>query len=196
MGILTPEILEKIAKVTKKYNIPTLKITSAQRIALVGIKKEDIEKVWADLGMEVGCPVGACLHYVQSCPGTEVCRLGQRDSLQIAQKLDELLTEIELPAKSKVGVSGCPLNCAEGRVRDIGLFGKRNKGWTIFVGGNSGNNACLAETLAEDLSDEETVELIKKFAEFYKANAKGRERIYRFVPRIGIEQIKKELGLI
>lgn len=195
MGMLTPEILEKIAETAKKYNIPVLKISSAQRIVLAGIKKEDIEHVWKDLDLEVGYPVGACLHYVQSCPGTEVCRLGQRDSLTMAQKLDEILTKMDIPAKTKVGVSGCPLNCGEGYVRDIGLFGKKDKGWTILVGGNSGRNARIADVLAEDLPDEETVEVIKKLAHFYAQNAKGRERLYRFIPRIGIENVKKALEI-
>ncbi|KJS82556.1 MAG: sulfite reductase, assimilatory-type [Peptococcaceae bacterium BICA1-8] len=195
MGILNPEILEKVAAVAKKYNIPIVKITSAQRLALVGIKKDDVEKVWDDLGLDVGYPVGACLHYVQSCPGTAVCRLGQRDSLGMAQKLDDFLSNTNLPAKTKVGVSGCPLNCGEGFVRDIGLFGKKDAGWTIIVGGNSGLNARIGSILAENLSDDEAFELIKSFAEYYNANAKPRERLYRFVPRIGIDEIKKELGL-
>src|SRR5690554_1586096 len=87
MGLLTPEILEKIASTAKKYNVPIIKITSAQRIALVGIKEDEVEKVWKDLELEVGYPVGACLHYVQSCPGTTTCRLAQRNSLEMAQKL-------------------------------------------------------------------------------------------------------------
>ncbi|NLT95064.1 MAG: NAD(P)/FAD-dependent oxidoreductase [Clostridia bacterium] len=194
MGLLTPEYLEGIAKTARKYNIPVIKITSAQRIALVGIKKEDIENVWHDLNMEVGYPVGACLHYVQSCPGTEACRLAQNNSLTMAQKLDELLGNMDLPAKTKVGVSGCPLNCGEGFVRDIGLFGKKT-GWTVIIGGNSGLNARVGDVLAENLSEEEALNLVKKFAEFYIANAKNRERLYRFVPRIGIAEIKRELNL-
>lgn len=194
MGLLTPEYMEGIAKTARKYNIPVIKITSAQRIALVGIKKEDIENVWHDLNMEVGYPVGACLHYVQSCPGTEACRLAQNNSLTMAQKLDELLGNMDLPAKTKVGVSGCPLNCGEGFVRDIGLFGKKT-GWTVIIGGNSGLNARVGDVLAENLSEEEALNLVKKFAEFYIANAKNRERLYRFVPRIGIAEIKRELNL-
>lgn len=195
MGLITPEILDKFSSVVKKYNIPIMKITSAQRIALVGIKEEDVEKVWDDLGLEVGRPVGACIHYVQSCPGTHVCRLGQRDSLTMAQKLDELLSNMDIPAKSKVGVSGCPLCCGESHVRGIGLFGKKTQGWTILIGGNSGMNVRKGDLLAKDLSDEEALKMVEKFANYYIENAKGRERLYRFVPRIGIEQIKKDLGI-
>ncbi|MFZ5944548.1 MAG: NAD(P)/FAD-dependent oxidoreductase [Bacillota bacterium] len=196
MGLLSPEMLEKIAQTAKKYNIPVLKITSAQRIALVGIKKEDVEKVWHELEMEIGFPVGACLHYVQACPGTEACRLAQRNSLAMAQTLDELLSQMEIPAKTKVGISGCPLSCGEGFVRDIGLFGKKDAGWTVIIGGNSGKNARIGDVLAEDLSDEDTVALIKKLADYYTANAKGRERMYRFVPRIGIETIRDAIGVV
>lgn len=195
MGIITPENLDKISFVAKKYNIPILKITSGQRIALVGIKPEDVENIWNDLGMEVGHPVGDCIHFVQACPGTEVCRLGQRDSLTMGQKIDQLLSNMDIPAKTKVGVSGCPLSCGEGHVKDIGLFGKRDKGWTILIGGNSGLNACVGEILAADLSDEEALELLEKFATYYKENAKKKERLYRMVKRLGIDTIKQNLGL-
>lgn len=195
-GMLTPELLERIAAVTRKYNIPVLKITSAQRIALVGIAPEDVEKVWADLEMEVGYAVGNAIHYIQSCPGTEVCRLGQRDSLGIAAKIDDAIKDLEIPAKTKIGISGCPLSCGEGIIRDIGLFGKKATGWTITIGGNSGINARFGDTLAKDLDDDAAVALIVQFLKYYQENAKTKERLYRFVPRVGIETIKEALQLV
>ncbi len=194
-GLLTPELLEKIAQVARQYNIPIIKITSAQRIALVGIQPEDVENVWHDLDMEVGYPVGNAIHYIQSCPGTESCRLGQRDSLDMAQRLDEAIAPLEIPAKTKIGISGCPLSCGEGAVRDIGLFGKKATGWTITIGGNSGLNARLGETLAKDLEEEAAVDLVVRLLKYYKENAKGKERMYRFVPRVGIQTIKEALNL-
>lgn len=194
-GILTPEILEKLAQVTRKYHIPVVKITSAQRIALVGIQPDDVEAVWQDLGLEVGYPVGDAIHYIQTCPGTETCRLGQRDSLDMAQRLDDAIAPLTIPAKTKIGISGCPLSCGEGAVRDIGLFGKKATGWTVTIGGNSGLNARIGETLAKDLDEDAAVSLVVRLLQYYQANAKGKERMYRFVPRVGLDVIKEALGI-
>ncbi len=193
-GLVTAELLEKIASVTRKYDIPIVKITSAQRIALVGIKPEDIDHVWQDLGMEVGYAVGEAIHYIQSCPGTEVCRLGQKDSLGLAGRIDEAIKDLPIPAKTKIGISGCPLSCGEGIIRDIGLFGKKATGWTISIGGNSGINARFGDTLATELDDDAAVDAVVRLLKYYKENAKPKERLYRFVPRIGIENIKEALG--
>lgn len=194
-GLLTPELLEKIAEVARKYNIPIIKITSAQRIALVGINPEDVEAIWSDLGMEVGYAVGDAIHYIQACPGTGSCRLGQRDSLGLADKLDKAIEPLTIPAKTKIGISGCPLSCGEGAIRDIGLFGKKATGWTLSIGGNSGLNARFGDVIAKDLDDDAAVDLVVRLLKFYQENAKSKERLYRFVPRIGVDAIKKALGL-
>lgn len=194
-GLLTPELLEKIAEVARKYNIPIIKITSAQRIALVGINPEDVEAIWSDLGMEVGYAVGDAIHYIQACPGTGSCRLGQRDSLGLADKLDKAIEPLTIPAKTKIGISGCPLSCGEGAIRDIGLFGKKATGWTLSIGGNSGLNARFGDVIAKDLDDDAAVDLVVRLLKFYQENAKSKERLYRFVPRIGVDAIKEALGL-
>lgn len=190
MGLVTPEMLEKIAGVAKKYDIPIIKITSAQRFALVGMKPEIVEEVWNELGMDVGPAVELCVHYVQACPGTTVCRFGMQDSLGLAAKLEEMFVGMDMPAKAKFGISGCPNNCGEGFVRDFGAFGKKS-GWTVIFGGNSGARPRIGDVLAEGLSDEQVVELAQKCFEYYKANAKPKERTARFIDRIGIEEFKK-----
>ena len=194
-GMLTADILENFARVIRKYDIPIAKIASSQRIVLVGIKKDDVQKVWGEIGLDDGKPVGPCVHYIQSCPGNAVCRFGQRDSLGMASKLDDLLSNSTIPAKTKVGVSGCPLCCGENYVRDIGLFGTKAKGWTITIGGNSGRNACKGQELIKDLSDDEALDMIQKFVDYYAENAKKNERLYRFLPRIGMDQIKADLNI-
>ena len=190
VGVVTPELLENIASVAKKYEIPILKITSAQRIALVGIKPEVVESVWEELGADIGHAVGKCVHYVQACPGTTVCKYGLLDSLGLGMRFEELLVGAQLPAKGKIGVSGCPLCCAESFVRDIGVFGKRT-GWTFVFGGNSGRNVRVGDIIAEDLTDDQVVELANKCLNYYRENAKPNERTARFVQRIGIEEFKK-----
>lgn len=195
-GMLTAEDLEKIAAVSRKYEIPVIKITSAQRIALVGVKPEHVEAIWEELGMEPGHGLGTGLNYIKACPGEAVCRLGQRDSLTMAERIYDVVKPMGIQSKIKFGVSGCPLACGEGIIRDIGIFGKKSTGWTIQIGGNSGLNARLGEVLAKDLDDEALIQVVTKLMHYYKENMKAKERMYRFVPRMGgIEAIKKALEL-
>ena len=193
-GMMTPEDLEKIAAVSRKYEIPVLKITSAQRIALV--KPENVEKVWEELGMEPGHGLGTGLNYIKACPGEAACRLGQRDSLGMAERIYDAVKPLGIESKIKFGVSGCPLACSEGIIRDVGIFGKRATGWTVQIGGNSGLNARLGEVLAKDLDDDQLIDVVVKLMTYYKENMKTKERMYRFVPRMGgIDAIKEALGL-
>jgi len=188
-GLLTPEFLENLARVVRKHAIPITKITSGQRLALVGVKAEEIEAIRAELQVGIGRAVELCLHYVQACPGNSVCILGVQDSLGMGHQLEERLQGVELPAKLKIGVSGCPMTCAEGYVRDIGLIGK-NSGWIVTFGGNSGGKPRIAEVMGEGLSDEQAVALVDKLVEFYRANGKKRERTARLVDRLGIAAVK------
>lgn len=191
-GMVSPEILEGVMKVVRQYNIPITKITSGQRLALVGIKKEDINPVWDALQMDVGRAIELCLHYVQACPGSAVCTYGRQDSLGLGLDIETFFYGYQLPAKVKIGVSGCPFCCGESYVRDIGIIGKK-KGWIVTFGGNSGSRPRIADVLAKDLSKDEVIELIKKCLDYYKDNAKKKERTARFVNRIGIEEMKKHL---
>lgn len=191
VGVMSPEQLERIAAAARKSNAKAIKITSAQRIALVGIHPDKVEEAWAALGMAEGPAVGVCVHYVQACPGTDYCRLGVQNSLGLGARLESLLVGArEMPAKTKVGVSGCKMNCAEGLVRDVGLYGTRN-GWTAAFGGNSGLRPRIADVIAEDLTEDHAVDLVMKCLDFYAANAKRKERTARFIERIGIEEFRK-----
>jgi NAD(P)H-nitrite reductase large subunit len=192
MGLLTPEILEKIVYVARKYSVRIIKITSGQRIALVGLKPEDIDNAWKDLGMEVGPAEGLCVHYVQSCPGTETCKFGRGNSLGLAAKIEEMFVGKlgEIPAKTKVGISGCMLNCGESYLRDVGAFAAPD-GWTVIVGGNSGGRPRIGDVIAKKLSDDEAFDLIRKCLVNYGKNSKPKERMPRFIERVGIENFKK-----
>jgi len=192
MGLVTPDVLENIAAVARKHQIPIIKITSAQRMALVGIKPDSVEQIWQELGMGIGPAVEICVHYVQACPGTAVCKFGIQDSLGLGGKLEELFVGTELPAKAKIGISGCPMNCGEGYMRDFGAFGKKS-GWTIMFGGNSGGKPRIGDVIAQDLSTEEVIKLAKECFEYYRSNAKSKERTARFIERIGIEEFKRAI---
>jgi len=189
-GIVTPEILRKLADVAEKYETASLKVTSAARIAIIGLKEEDIDNVWTDLGMDAGSAVGLCVRSIKACPGDTFCRLGTQDSLGMGIKLDEKFHGMELPGKAKMGVSGCQNACAENCIKDIALMG-RKKGWTITVGGCGASKPRLADKLAEELSTEVALELVDRVIAFYKENGKKHERIGRMIDRLGFDGLKE-----
>ena len=190
MGLVTPDILENIARVARKYEIPVIKITSAQRMVLVGMSPEIVDEVWRELGMDVGPAVELCVHYVQACPGNTLCKLGLQDSLGLGGKLENIFVGMDLPAKAKIGISGCPMSCGESYLRDFGALGKKS-GWTVIFGGNAGRKPRIGDVIAEDLSPQEVIDLAKRCFEYYAVNGKKKERTARFIERIGIEEFKK-----
>lgn len=190
IGLVSPAVLEAISSVVRKYNIPITKITSGQRLALVGLQRDEVDQVWHDLKMEVGQAMELCVHYVQACPGTEVCKFGVRDSLGLGSELEKLYVGMDLPAKIKIGVSGCPFCCAESYVRDIGLIGKK-KGWILTFGGNSGGRPRIGDVIAKDIGDVEAVSLVQRCLEYYRNNVDKKLRTARFVEKTGIEVIRK-----
>ncbi|NMB85640.1 MAG: Sulfite reductase, dissimilatory-type subunit alpha [Methanosaeta sp. PtaB.Bin018] len=190
-GIISPADLRRIADVAEKYNAKALKITSAQRIAIVGISPKDIDSAWSDLGMKRGAAIGLCVRSVKICPGTTFCKRGQQDSVGMGLKLDEIYHGMQLPWKFKMGVSGCANSCAEPAVKDIGLIGTP-KGWRLLVGGSSGIKPRLGKVLAENLSDEEALKLIDKIINYYKDHAK-KQRLGEFIDEISFERFKQEV---
>ena len=188
-GVVPPETLRKLADVAEKYGAAALKITSAARIAIVGLKEEDVDNVWSELGMQPGAAVGLCVRSVKACPGTTFCKRGIQDSLTLGMKLDEKYHGLELPAKLKIGVSGCPNQCAETCIKDIGLVGLP-KGWKLLVGGNGGAKPRLSRELAAELSKEQALELIDKVIDYYKANARTHQRLGSMIEKMGFEEFK------
>jgi NAD(P)H-nitrite reductase large subunit len=188
-GIIDPASLRKIAEVAEKYKAAALKITSAQRIAIVGLKPEDLDGAWTDLGMKPGAAIGLCVRSVKICPGTTFCKRGLQDSVAVGLKLDEKYHGMEMPSKFKIGVSGCPNSCAEPAVKDLGLMGTA-KGWTVLVGGNAARKPRLGMVLAEALSDDEAFALVDKVINYYKANSE-KKRLGEFIDEIGFENFKK-----
>lgn len=188
-GVISLEILKSLSAVVEKYRIPMVKITSGQRIALIGIEAEQLEGIWRDLGLEAGKAAELCLHYVQACPGKTVCTFGVQDSLAFGIRLEDYFSARDFPAKVKFGVSGCPFSCAESAVRDIGVVG-RKKGWTVSFGGSSTRKPRAGDVLAEDLSDRQATELIERCLDFYAAHGKKKERTAAFIERIGLTSLK------
>ncbi|WP_195937673.1 NAD(P)/FAD-dependent oxidoreductase [Romboutsia sp. 1001713B170131_170501_G6] len=193
-GIITSDQLRKLADVADKYNISAIKITAAQRIALVGFKEEDIDNAWNDLGMKPGAAIGLCVRSIKTCPGTTFCKRGFSDSVSLGLKLDDRYHGMDLPNKLKIGVSGCPNSCADNHTRDIGLMGTP-KGWTVFVGGKGGTMPRLGNKLLMNLSEENALELVDEIVNVYKNNAQGKQRLGSFIDKIGFDEFKSLLNL-
>lgn len=191
-GLISRQHLQAIADAVEKYDVPLVKITSGQRLALVGLKEDDLSSIYRDLSMDPGKATELCLHYVQACPGTEVCTFGVRDSLGFGIRLENLLAGKQLPAKLKIGISGCQFCCSESLVRDIGLIGKKN-GWTVAFGGHSGNRPRIADIIAENVNDLEAFALIDRCLSYYKDNGRKKERTSRFIERVGLEVFKENV---
>lgn len=191
-GIITPEHLETIARVGRKYRIPVLKITSGQRIALVGLEPGDVQKVMKELGPLAKPETAPCVKFVQACLGTDWCRYGRQDSIGLARAMDEKFRNETFPAKIKIGISGCPRCCSESHTRDIGIMGTPN-GWTVMFGGNAGTRPRFADLIARDLTSHEAVDCAERLARYYRSHAKPHERTARFMEQTGIALLESEL---
>ncbi|MFU8819398.1 MAG: NAD(P)/FAD-dependent oxidoreductase [Desulfurivibrio sp.] len=192
LGLITPQQLRRIAEVAEKYQTAAIKITSAARIAIVGLREEDIDSAWRDLEMAPGAAVGLCVRSIKTCPGNTLCRLGQQNSMGLAGELDQRYHGLELPGKVKIGVSGCPNQCGESSVKDIGYIGKA-KGWTIVVGGNAASRPRLAEILVEGQDDAAALRITANILDYFKEEGKKGERIGRFMDRVGFETFKEKV---
>lgn len=191
-GVVQPGTLRRLADVAEKYGAQALKITSASRVAIVGVDEKDVDAIWAELGMSPGFAVGLCVRSVKACPGTTFCKRGMQDSLGVGLKIDGKYHGMELPGKFKMGVSGCPNQCAETCIKDIGLVGMKN-GWKLLVGGNGGGKPRLATELAKNLTQEQALELIDKIIDYYKANARPHQRLGAMIEKIGFDQFNKAI---
>lgn len=192
-GIVYPETLRKIADIAEKYGAAALKITSAQRIAIVGLKEEDLDSAWGELNLKPGAAIGLCVRSVKICPGTTFCKRGKQDAVGLGLKLDEKYHGMQLPSKFKMAVSGCPNSCSEPAIKDIGLMGTA-KGFTLSVGGSAGPRPRLGNVVAKDLTEEQALDLVERIINFYKGYPKSR-RIGEVIDEIGLEKFKTEVGL-
>jgi nitrite reductase (NADH) large subunit len=192
-GVTTPDQLRKIADVADKYNIPMVKVTGGQRIDLLGVKKEDLPKVWGDLGMPSGYAYGKSFRTVKTCVGQDFCRYGLGDSTALGIKLEDRFQGLECPAKLKLAVAGCPRNCSEALCKDFGVVGIGEGKWEIYVGGAAGAHIRKGDLLATAGSHEEVLQIAGRFIQYYREQAKWLERTYAWVPRVGLDELKRLL---
>jgi NAD(P)H-nitrite reductase large subunit len=190
-GVVTPAMLRKIADVAEKYHA-VLKCTSAQRIAIIGIKEADVDRVWKEFGeYRPGHMTGDVIRSIKACPGTQYCKRAWQDSLKMGLKLDAKYHGKHLPGKMKIGVSGCPNQCSETGFKDIGLIGGR-QGWTIVVGGSGARSPRIAkELLDEEVSTERALALVEALVKFISDNAEPGERFVDLTDRLTLKKVRE-----
>jgi len=189
-GVTTPAELRKIADVSEKYNVKLVKVTGGQRLDLLGVKKEDLPNIWADLNMPSGYGYAKSLRTVKTCVGSRFCRFGTQDSIGTGIALEQKFERISMPAKFKMAVNGCPRNCAESCTKDLGVVGN-DGGWEIYIGGNGGIKARMADLLCKVKTEEELMEIAGAFIQLYRETGKYGERTSEWVERIGLGVIQQ-----
>ena len=192
-GLTNPKELRAIADVAEKYQIPTLKFTGGQRIDMLGVKKEDLPDVWADLneaGMVSGHAYGKSLRTVKTCVGSEWCRFGTQAAMSMGIELEKMTWGSWTPHKFKMAVSGCPRNCAEASIKDFGVVGI-DSGWELHIGGNGGVKIRATDVLCKVKTDEEVKEYCAAFMQLYREQAHYLERTAPWIERVGLAYIKK-----
>jgi len=191
-GITNASELRRIANVADKFKVPTVKVTGGQRIDLLGIKKEDLPEVWKDLGMPSGHAYGKSIRTVKTCVGSEHCRFGTQLSMDMGVRLEKMLFGMYAPHKVKLAVSGCPRNCAEAGIKDVGVIGV-DSGWEIYIAGNGGIKTEVAEFLCKLKTDDEVKEYSGAFIQLYREEGWYLERTVHYVQRVGMDYVKARI---
>jgi nitrite reductase (NADH) large subunit len=191
-GETTAAELRRIADVVDKYQIPTVKVTGGQRIDLLGVKKKDLPGVWRDIGMPSGHAYAKALRTVKTCVGSDWCRFGTQDSTQMGKDLERALWRMYAPHKVKLAVSGCPRNCAESGIKDVGVIGV-DSGWEIYVGGNGGIKTEVAQFFCKVKTSAEVLEYAGAFLQLYREEAWYLERTVHYIDRVGLDTVKKKV---
>ncbi|MES2401049.1 MAG: nitrite reductase large subunit NirB [Pseudomonadota bacterium] len=191
-GETTASELRRIADAVDKYKIPTVKVTGGQRIDLLGVKKEDLVNVWKDIGMPSGHAYAKALRTVKTCVGSEWCRMGTQDSTQMGKDLERAMWRMYAPHKVKFAVSGCPRNCAESGIKDVGIIGV-DSGWEMYVGGNGGIKTEVAHFFTKLKTSEEVLEYTGAFMQLYREEGWYLERTVHYIARVGLDHVKKKI---
>jgi nitrite reductase (NADH) large subunit len=192
-GVTSPAELRRIADVAEKYKVPLVKITGGQRIDLLGIRKEDLPGVWKDLGIPSGHAYTKAFRTCKSCVGTDFCRYGVGDSIALAQKIERRFQGVESPHKMKLATAGCPRNCSEAYVKDLGAVAIEGGLWELYVGGAAGGTVRKGDLLCTVATHDEVLRYMGRFMQYYREHGKYLERSYHFVERLGIDKLRRLL---
>lgn len=190
-GFITPDDIIKIGEVSKKYNA-SLKINSNQKISIINLKEDDIEKVWEELNMEASVKNKSSVINVEIC-SANFCKMSKHPVIGIGMKISKNFHGMELPAKIRIGVSGCRHSCIGSYSKDVGIAVDKDSGFFITVGGTSGINPRHPDILVENIDEKETYIILERLLNYYKENGMEKEKLSKFIDRITIEKLKQDI---
>jgi NAD(P)H-nitrite reductase large subunit len=194
-GFISVADFRKIVDAAEKYHATAMKMTSGQRLAVIGLKEEELDGFWKDCGCQIGYAIGLCVRMVKFCPGTTYCRYGKRDAMSVGYELDKQHHGRPLSAKFKIGVAGCEYACNAPVFKEVGLIGFPD-GWRITAGGTCGAKPRMGDVIAESLSDQEAIDMVNRVLQFVeKGNFKPKVRLGRIIDDMGVEAFKKAIGV-
>jgi nitrite reductase (NADH) large subunit len=188
-GVTTPDELRRIADVAERYEVPLVKVTGGQRIDLLGVHKEQLPAIWEELGMPSGHAYAKAVRTVKTCVGSDFCRFGLGDAIAVGVELERLMEGLYTPHKVKSAVAGCPRNCSEAYVKDIGLVAVEG-GWEVYVGGAAGSTVRKGDLLASVETSDAAIRIALAFLQHYREQADYLERTYNYLERVGIDAVR------
>lgn len=192
-GFIDLAQFRRLVDVAEKYHATAMKLTSGQRIALIGLREEDLPAAWQDLEMSIGHAIGLCVRMVKFCPGTTYCRHGKQDAMGVGRQLDRLYHGYPLPAKFKIGVAGCEYSCAAPLTKEVGLRGTPG-GWTLTAGGNGGAKPRFGDLIADGIDDAQAIEMTGRIVRFFEGcQWANKMRLGRVIDKIGLGEFKKAI---
>jgi NAD(P)H-nitrite reductase large subunit len=194
-GFITVDDFTRIIETADKYHAQTLKMTSGQRIAVVGLEESDLDAFWKDVERDIGYAIGLCVRMVKFCMGTTHCRHGKQDAMNLGMELDRRYHGRMLSAKFKIGVAGCEYACNAPLFKEIGLLGLP-EGWQVTIGGTCGAKPRFGDIIAQGLNDDQAKELTEKILNWFESgNFKPKVRMGRVIDEIGLDEVKKAIGI-
>jgi NAD(P)H-nitrite reductase large subunit len=193
-GFISVADFRKVVDAAEKYHAAALKMTSGQRIVVIGLEEKDLDAFWADAERNIGYAIGLCVRMVKFCPGTTYCRHGKQDAMGVGSELDRRYHGRPLSAKFKIGVAGCEYNCNAPLFKEVGLHG-RPDGWQLSIGGTCGAKPRFGDIIAEKLSNEQAIQLTDRIIQWFESgHFKPKVRMGRIIEEIGLDEVKKAIG--
>lgn len=189
-GVTNPQELRRIADVAERHEVRMIKITGGQRIDLLGVRKEQLPAMWEELGMPSGHAYAKAVRTVKTCVGTDFCRFGLGDAIGVGVELERRMEGLYTPHKVKSAVAGCPRNCSEAYVKDIGLVAVEG-GWELYVGGASGGTVRKGDLLTTVKDADDAIRLALAFLQHYREQGEYLERTYAYLERVGVEAVRE-----
>jgi NAD(P)H-nitrite reductase large subunit len=194
-GFIQVEDFKRLVDAADKYQADALKMTSGQRIAVLGLQEADLDAFWQEVQMDIGYAIGLCVRMVKFCPGTTYCRHGKQDAMKLGMDLDKRHHGRMLSAKFKIGVAGCEYACNAPRFKEVGLLGLPD-GWQISIGGTCGAKPRFGDIIAEGLDDAKAIATTDAVVNWFEQGEfKPKVRMGRIIDELGLDGVKSAIGI-